>query len=545
MTRSERILEILQAYVATPTNTGTSMERNAENFFKSWFDSVPYLKDHPDQRGLYPVKDDHLDRHIAWALYKGGGDRTVVLIHHTDVVDADDFGAYKDQAFDIPAITKLFEEGKFEVKPEVQKDIDQGGWLFGRGASDMKSGASIHLALFEDYAEKGDLHGNILVLGVPDEENSSAGMRSAAYLLKELKEKFGLDYIFMINGEPHDRIDPSEATIYDGSIGKLMPIFLVRGKLAHVGQIYQGLSPILLLSEIVSLTDLNPDFIEKEGNTLTPPPTWLYFKDRKQVYDVSLPLTAGGYMSILPLARSPKEIMDSLKDLAHEAFENVIDQVQASYKVYRGMADTGLADLDLSPRVMTYDEVYELLMKENPGAENDLQAFEEDLVRGIHAKELDRVEACYRLMERALSLLKDKDPVVVIGLAPPYYPAVNNKFLKTYDQAQDLVEEIKAYSKKTHNQGVYVQNYFTGICDLSYAMYTASDEEIDYIKGNMLLWGTDYEIPLDLIRDMSMPVLNIGAWGKDLHMYTERINVEDLTVRIPDVLDQALRTILG
>lgn len=43
----------------------------------------------------------------------------------------------------------------------------------------------------------------------------------------------------------------------------------------------------------------------------------------------------------------------------------------------------------------------------------------------------------------------------------------------------------------------------------------------------MLIWRDIYYIPLE-IKEISMPVLNVGPWGKDLHKYTERVNKDDL-----------------
>lgn len=56
--------------------------------------------------------------------------------------------------------------------------------------------------------------------------------------------------------------------LYDGSVGKLLPVVYVRGKLAHVGQVFSGLNPINLLAEIVRNTELNPDTMEKGGNSV-------------------------------------------------------------------------------------------------------------------------------------------------------------------------------------------------------------------------------------------------------------------------------------
>ncbi|MDO5037746.1 MAG: M20/M25/M40 family metallo-hydrolase [Tissierellia bacterium] len=544
MARPERIKELLYDYVGVVTYTGTPLEKNAEGFFEGWFNSVDYLKDHPDQCGFYDCKDDYLERKIPWALLKGKGDKTVVLVHHTDTVDTDDYGVYKDIAHKPDELYALFKQGKFTISPEVQKDVDSGEWVFGRGASDMKSGGAMHMALFEEYSQEEDFEGNVLLLGLPDEENSSAGMRSAAYLMKDLKDKYGLDYVLMIDGEPHERVDESKYTIYDGAVGKVMPIFLARGKLSHVGQIYQGFNPINLLSAVVRKTELLPEFVETVGTTTAPGPCWLYMKDRKEVYDVSLPLTAGGYMSVLPLTRTPKDIVDRLKELSIEAFDEVIADMKEAYKPYKAASLVDYGDLNYTSKVKTYDELYSEVLDQDPANKEVLDQLEKDLVAQIRKGDFDRVEASFRLMEKTLSLHKDRDPMLVIGIAAPYYPAVNNRDLDNFSDMEALLDDLAAFSRETCKTDIEVQNYFTGICDLSYGMFTESDETIDYIENNMLLWGSEYEIPLHLIKDMSMPVLNIGAWGKDLHMYTERIKKEDLFENIPKLSDFVIRKCL-
>ncbi len=45
------------------------------------------------------------------------------------------------------------------------------------------------MLLLESYSELADFDGNVIVIGVPDEENLSAGMRAAAKLLAELKKE--------------------------------------------------------------------------------------------------------------------------------------------------------------------------------------------------------------------------------------------------------------------------------------------------------------------------------------------------------------------
>lgn len=60
----------------------------------------------------------------------------------------------------------------------------------------------------------------------------------------------------------------------------------------------------------------------------------------------------------------------------------------------------------------------------------------------------------------------------------------------------------------------------------------------------MPLLGKCYDIPVEEIQKISMPCINIGPWGKDLHKLTERVNKEDLYWRTPRILNQAISIVL-
>lgn len=546
MKLSERIEKNLLNYLKARTHTGTELERNNEVFFENWIESVPYFKEHPEYYGLYEIKNDHLKRKSTWAFLKGKGNKTIVMIHHTDTVDVDDYGIYKEYAYDPYELERLYKLDDIEMDEVSRKDLNSGKWLFGRGVSDMKGGGAITYSLFEEYSENEEFNGNILILGVPDEENLSAGMRSAIYFLKELKEKHNLEYVLMLNVEPHEKVKEQNITIYDGSVGKIMPIFMVRGKLAHVGQIYRGFNSINLLSEIIRKTELNPDFIEKAGNTVTPAPAWLYFKDRKDVYDVSLPITAGGYMSILTLTKSPKDILEQLKQISKEAFKQVIDDMEVSYNKYKSLSNMDYGVFDWKVNVKYYGEIYsEILEEKGEKFRIEISEYQRDIEEKIRKNEISRVEGAYDLIEKTLEYYSDLSPLVVIALAPPYYPSTNNSMLNNAEEINELIANIDKFANDEFDLRVYTQNYYTGISDLSYGLFTEDNENIDYISKNMIFWGDMYYIPLDIIREISMPVLNVGPWGRDLHKYTERVYKKDLFNSIPKLIDYIVKRILS
>ncbi len=547
MDLKEMIKKNLLDYVAVKTHSSTEMENNHIEFFQQWFDRVPYLKDHPEQWGFYPIANDHLGRSVPWALLKGKGPETIVLIHHTDTVNIDDYGSYKKYAYSPYELTQQYRQDQVEMDDPSKEDLLSGKWLFGRGAADMKGGAAIQLALFEQYAAQPRFTGNLLLLGLPDEENLSAGMRGAIPWIKEIKEKYHLEYKLMMNVEPHERSDPKTATLYAGSVGKIMPIFYVRGKLAHVGQIFQGFNPVNLLSEIVRRTELNPDFIEKVGNTTTPPPAWLYMKDRKDFYDVSLPIAAAGYMNVLTLDQGPAEIFSKLEQVCEAAFQTVIEDMNRSYKVYMESVGEEFRELSWKPNVKNYGELYEEALA-NAGSQftDAMSELVEIIKKDVIENKVSMAECAIRMIEKTLEYISDTEPKVIIALAPPYYPNVHNSMIpERAEKMDELIDMLMDYARTHWDQAYEVQSYYTGICDLSYGMFKSNNEDIDYIEKNMLMWNDVYYIPLDMIKEISMPVLNLGPWGKDFHKYTERVYLEDLFERTPTLVDQVIAKVLG
>lgn len=534
-------------FVATRSDTNSKEEKNIEYFFNKWFAGIEYFQNNPEHCGLYEIPDDYLGRKVPWCMLKGQGNDTVVFIHHNDTVETKDYGTLEHLCLKPYELMEAFKAGKMRLPYSVEEDLFSDKWIFGRGVSDMKGGGSIQLSLIEEYSKEKNFKGNIVLVSVPDEENLSAGMRGAVLHLKELKDKYNLEYKLMLNSEPHEREDDFRPTLYDGSIGKIMPVVYVRGKLAHVGQVYSGLNPINLLSEIIRRTELGSNFIEKVGNTINPPPAWLYHKDRKTVYDVSLPIASCGYMSILPLKRTPQSLMNELKDICTESFIKVIEDMNESYKVYTNMAGLEFEKFTWEPKVKFYSELYNEAIRDR-GKDFEL-AYEKvmaEIKEKFNSNKITIIEAANLIIEKTLEYVNDVTPCVILALTPPYYPSTNNNMLEEKSaQVYEAIDYIKEYAKVNFNEEYIVKNYFTGISDLSYSMFVSERSDIDYIEDNMLMWKDIYYIPLEVIKEISMPVINIGPWGRDLHKYTERVYKEDLFYKTPKLIDVFLSKILG
>jgi len=537
-----KIEEHLLSYVALRSDTGTIHERNIEKFYTKWFSDIPYFKQNPDHCGIFPIPGDKFERHIPWALLKGEGADTIVLLHHSDTVDTTDYLTISDLALTPTALEEAFKAGKLALPQDAKDDLNSGEWLFGRGVNDMKGGAAIHIAMLEEYTKLKDFKGNLLLLAVPDEENLSAGAIGAAPLLNELKLKHNLNYKLCLLGEP----DTTEGSFHNGSLGKIMPLIHVRGQIAHVGKVYDGLSPVKILAKIIDELELNPDFIESDGTLTTPPPAFLYARDQKEVYDVSLPTTASGFISIFCFIKTPKELMELVKQICEKAMADSIKSFEQSYAKFVEIQNIENDNRSYRTNVKLYSELYDEAIRDSGQRFlNEIEKTKAEVAEQVKASKLTYTQGTQLIIDRTLDFVADRSPIVVITLIPPYYPCVaNEKLLGKNNEIDALCDELITYAKETdaHNFQRNLANY---MCDFSYMMQTDDKETNDYIESNMLMWGENYQIPFEQIRKISMPVLNIGPRGRGVHQYTERVLKSDLYYRIPRYVDFVIERALG
>lgn len=545
-----RIKEILYDYVKIESYTATESERQVEDFFRSYTENIPYFRAHPENCGLYPLPGDGLSRNVCWAMVRGRGRKTVCMVHHYDVVDVEDYKLLKNLAFSPDELAEELLRHKDMLTEEAVKDLEDGTFLFCRGGCDMKAGGAIQYALLEAYsrlAEAGDFDGNIIVIGVPDEENLSAGMRAAVKLLAQLSEERNLEYVMMINSEPHQRKDFAKGVFSEGTVGKMMPFVYVRGYLSHAGKVFEGLNPSALLSEIAVRTEINMAFADRVGCEAAPPPTWLYQKDSKTHYDVSMPLSAQGCFSVLTLSKTPEELLGEVRKVCEEAFDAVIRRMNENYMLYCRARNVEEKPLPWQVSVSSFGELYEEAFAQAGEVFAEKYRIEkESVLADIRSGKQDMIEGTFRLVEVIYDYIEDISPRVVFGLVPPYYPNVSNLYFdRIAPEASGISEKLSTYTYGTYGQLYETEYFYTGICDLSYINMKNSAAQREALTGSMPLFGTEYDIPFEEIENISMAGINIGPWGKDFHKLTERVYKEDLYVRTPKILDHAVKILLG
>lgn len=543
--RSKAIEALMLNLVAIQSDTGTRQEKDVENYIHDWLGQHAYYKNHPDYFGMHRLENDPLERSVVWGLVKGQGDQTVILMHHHDVVDAFDYGSLAKWAYDPPNLQTALTE--MELTPEARADLEGGQWIFGRGTGDMKAGAAIQCVILTEYAAKTNFMGNLLLLSVPDEENLSEGMRGSLNLLVDLKASFNLTYKIIINSEPHSKVQEHVGTFHVGSAGKLLPTIYVRGKKSHIGHIYQGFNPVLLLSEIVLQTELNTDYCDVVRGEVSPPPSWSFMRDNKEVYDASIPASAGGYLSLISLNKSPRNLVRQLKATCEESVDLILDKIRRSHSAYCRKSGRQESDPAWQVKVRTFSEIYKQALNDSGQTFKEKYAAGlESIISDIRQQRLNSPEATLKIIELTLGHVSDLSPMVVIALSPPYYPAIHNDEFPTLPKGvAELPDYLIEIAQKRWQESYQKKNYIMGLTDLSYAALQNGQDIVPVIVPNMPLWQKTYDIPFDEMEALSVPVINIGPWGKDLHKFTERVFKADLCERSPALLESAIDFLIG
>ena len=516
----KEILKLLAELVAMKSVSGTAGEIAIENYLLQYVQALPYFKQQPALCGALTLPGDALGRRVIFALVRGKSPATVLLLNHHDVVDTAVYGAAEPWACDVQRAAGHVAE--LAISEEARADLESGAWLFGRGSCDMKGGLAVQLAVLAEYARNPE-QGSLLLMSVPDEEAFSAGMRGALPFLQQLREQYQLEYKLLVNCEPNRR-EGDKQVVSCGSVGKMLPVVLVQGKAVQIGSYAQGVNPVAVLARLVAATEGDPEFVEDWRGEQTVPPVWYYLRDLKAGYDYSLPAQAAGYCNVLTFTRPAGQVLEYFADLARQAVRTSLARQQQL------AARTGSAAVQEMP-VLTYAELRELARKK-AGYAAFADRLQQDLQTQLQNRELDYPRATLAAIRATLTFCKLSAPLVVVGFAPPYYPALNSEELESREYAglQELVQSLLP---------VQFEQYFLGVSDCSYCGLTAGSGAA--YTENTPLWGPLYSFDWQALDRLQLPFFLLGPWGKDLHQATERVNIHSLTVILPAVLQQVVR----
>lgn len=490
------------------------------------FSKMDYYKENPEHLRFVDVVDDKLGRKSVLAILKGkkgNSKKTVLMIGHTDTVGISDYGSLKEYAHKPYELTEKFKEIASTLPEEVRRDLESGDYLFGRGLFDMKTGDAIIIALMEEISKDiENFEGNLIFAAVCDEEGNSGGMLSVIPELTKIQEQEGFEYLALLDTDymTSEFEGDENKYVYIGTVGKLMPSFYVVGKETHVGESFKGIDPNQIASSITNRINLNADFCDVAEGEVSLPPITLKQRDLKPEYSVQIAKTTTLFFNYATHKSTPDEVLIKMKDAAKGAFQSTIDNLNIQYERFCKLAGREYKKLPWEARVLSYEELYNAV-KAEMGNELDerIAKLTEEMLKN---ESIDQRDFSLKLVEAVHGLWSDREPVVIVYYTPPYYPHIYVEGSAPKEKA--LLDAVKdAVNTMESDYKLVYKKFFPYISDLSYGAAPKDPKIIAALKDNMPGFGTKYNLPLEDMQKLDLPVLDIGAFGKDAHKFTERI----------------------
>ncbi len=531
-------------------NKSLGGESALAQYVYDFYRSLPYFQRHPEQTILFQTEDDFIERHSALAYVKGTkgtSNRTVILIGHIDTVGVDDFGAIRDYAFrpnELPQ--KLLET--FSLSPEVIADIESGEFMFGRGVLDMKSGVAGHMYLIKYFSEHPEeLDGNLIQIAECDEEDNSHGIITAIDYLLDLKKKENFEYVACINADYSTNYDPDDNNryIYYGSIGKLLPCFVAFGKESHVGSAFKAFDPNLLIAEVTREMSLNTDLCDISHGEVTVPPISLKQTDTKPEYTVQTALTAFAYYNYFTHGIGPDSVLEKCKAVGEKAFHQVIEQLNKRYAKYCELSHIDFTPLPWKTRVYTWKEFYDhAAQKHGMPFVNSMTAFAENLQAA--QPQMDLRQFSLAVVEEAWKWYEDKSPALVLFFGSVFSARI--EMTGKTDAERALLDAVAYAVEKigpTSQRSIKTRMFYPYISDSSFMALCDTRESFNAVAQNMPSWKIKYYHDVDKILEINVPVVNIGTFGRDGHMLTERVDMYHTFQNVPNITYETILQLLN
>ena len=546
----DEVKRLTSEMVAIPSiNKEPGGETKVAEYVHDYYMGLPYFKEHPEYTYVFQTKDDFVERHSTLTYVKGtkgSSNKTVILIGHIDTVGVDDYTPIQEYAFKTDELPEKLME-TFDLPQEVIDDIKSGEYMFGRGALDMKSGVAGHMVILKYFSEHPELlDGNIVQIAECDEEDNSKGIITGIDELVGLKEKEGFEYIACINADYSTNYNPGDENryIYYGSIGKLLPCFVAFGKEAHVGQAFSAFDPNLLIAEVTRNMSLNTELCDIAQGEVAIPPISLKQMDTKGPYTVQTALVGFSYYNYFTHSMSPADVIDKCYDIGVKSFDDVIKYLNEQYEKFCKLSDVPFTPLPWHTRVYSWKMFMDELKEKHGDA---FTSSIHDFAVKLHEEEpeLDLRLFSLRVAEEAWKWHEDKSPALVIFFGSVHSARIEMT-RKTEKECEllDAVEEAVEIVRPEAERQIKTRMFYPYISDSSFMTICDEPEAFQALGDNMPSWKVKYYHDVDKIMQIGVPVVNIGTFGRDGHMVTERVDMKQTFRNVPNITCETILKLL-
>ncbi len=540
--REKQLEQLIKDLVHIPSVTGSPEECTPAQYLYDLCAGESYFKEYPEHLALTP--EDEKGKCSFFALVKASRStsKTLLFISHFDVVEVDVYGDLRHLAYDSEKLEDAFNPQQLPL--QVREDLESRNWIFGRGVMDMKCGVALEADLLLEFARNPELYdANLAMLSVYDEEGSNTGMIRGVSFLQDHAKALNLDFIGAVNTEPSDagRSGTEHPLIFTGSMGKCLAMFYAVGKETHCGSYFQGMSAALLQSCISREFEGNPRYSETVEGTVSLPPAALREGTVQEApYSVTIPYQSISYYNIFTLRNNPGAVIGLLLEGASKAAREGALRMQEAWKDLLRRGYRGEGEPSWEAEVLTFEELRRRAAIHYPGDfQKEYQRWQETL-----SPDLDLRERCLKLVEKLLPWRGSREPLIVVGFLPPFIPHRGNRSNNPRERIfLEGAQKVLLHAQEQYGRTLEIDPFFGGLCDLSYLGWEQDPQDFRILRNNLPGWGTFYSLPADAMKELDMPVLNLGPLGRDPHKHTERLERDYALRELPELLRFFIRSV--
>ncbi|MBT2215573.1 M20/M25/M40 family metallo-hydrolase [Virgibacillus dakarensis] len=537
LSTKQQVETITKRLVTINSINGTNGEIEIVEELYRMLRTFPYFHSEPAHLWLQKIPNDPIGRKNLFAFIKGNGEsnKTIIYHSHIDTVGIDDFGLLKDKAFSPDALRVYFTT--HHADPDVQRDAQSGDWMFGRGAVDMKSGAAVHVAnvlYFSEHPE--ELNGNLLLMINGDEESEHHGITGALSELERIQHEQGVEYLLAINTDFITPLYDGDETkyIYTGTAGKILPCFHIYGREVHVGDTLAGIDPNFIAAKITERIHNNYRLTEKIDGELILPPSCLYQRDTKRFYTVQTAPSSQIYFNYFLYESTPEEVLKQLVRETKQVCLEVEGYLREQFEQFLNKTGLPARDLSWEIKVTTYAEYIRELQDRGI---NPRPAIESVLNRRTTS---DLRELSFSIVSVLQDLDPDKRARVIIFFAPPFLPHNYLKETETNDNhIKAVIEGVLANAQEETSETFAIKKFFPYLADGSFLSIHETEDQLNPLLENLPEWSTLYPVPFQSIKNLNIPSINMGVYGKDGHKWTERVYMPYSFQVLPNLIRKA------
>ena len=410
-------ISVLKWLISIPSITRTAGESVIINEIVKNLSSLPFFQQKPSNLKLIPHLDEQNHSILALVEASNHTENTLVVLCNVDTSNDEGFGEARPFAFksdDLKAKLKVLAKDEDNIKNLAKDDS-----IYGLGSFECKAPLASMLCFISEFSKNLEaLDVNILFVCNSETLNAHEGIRESLPYINDFVKERHLKLKLALTFRPETLPNASDRfRIYTANMGKIETCFYILGKGANPERPFEGFSPTLVASKLISEIELNPNLTSDLSNRALVP-TFNYMRTHNNrsantpnstVLSFSIPFINIDLIDLIEVLK--KTAADSLEKAA-----SIIDERQGQYTL---LQHREYEPLDGEAEVISYSDLFYRASRHYRG---NLASAVEVLLQNCINEGLSSKDTAKMVIERLIELTNLPKPSIIVFFGNDFIP---------------------------------------------------------------------------------------------------------------------------